>query len=109
MSSHGLECTEYSDPYPFIEALSDWAFADAVLCPYQTTIGGPEFATLIIGVVGMSYMIKQRSLGIAAVVMVITGGVFVGQVAAPGVAIVTVVVLTLLGLIPVLVIKRMSR
>lgn len=109
MSSHGLGCGGYSDPYPWIEALSQWAFADAILCPYQTTIGGPAFATLIIGVVGMSYMIKQRSLGIAAVVMVITGGVFMGQVAAPAVGIITMVVLTLLGLVPVLIIRRMSR
>lgn len=111
MTNHGKGCADYAanNTYPWIEALSDWAFADAILCPFQTTIGGPQFATLIIGVVGMAYMIRQGSLGIAAVVMVVAGGVFISQVAAPAVGIITVVVLTLLGLIPVLVVRRMSR
>lgn len=111
MTDHSRGCADYAanETYPWIEALSDWAFADAVLCPYQTTIGGPEFATLMLGVVGMAYMIRQGSLGIAAVVMVIAGGVFVSQVAAPAVGIITAVVLALFGLIPVLIVRRMSR
>lgn len=101
-----MSCTDWNGDY--LEALSQFAFRDAILCPYQTTIGGPEFATLIFGAIGMSYMIRQGSLVIPVIIMVATGGAFMTQVAGIAVGFVTVTVLTILGLAPVLVLRRMS-
>lgn len=95
--------------YPWLEALSQWHFRDAALCPYQSTIGGPEFATLVLGGVGMAYMIRQGSPAIAFVLFIVTGGVFMSQIASVAVAIVTVVVLTMLGIAPVLVLRRIAQ
>lgn len=110
-AAENMECVDWQNAheYPWIEALSNWEFRDAFLCPFQTTIGGPEFATMILGAIGMAYMIRQGSLGIATVVMIITGGIFVGQVAGIVLGIITMVVLTMFGIVPVLVIRRMSR
>lgn len=104
-----MACKDHTGEWPWLDAMAQFEFRDAILCPYQMTIGGPEFATMIIGVVGMAYMIRQGSPAIAAVVMIICGGVFVSQISGVAVGIVTVVVLTMFGLIPVLIIRRMSR
>lgn len=101
-----MTCTEWNGD--FLDALAEFAFRDALLCPYQTSIGGPEFATLIFGAIGMSYMIRQGSLVIPAVIMVATGGAFMAQVAGLGVGFVTVVVLGMFGLAPVLLLRKMS-
>jgi len=101
-----MSCTDWSGDY--LQALSEFAFRDAILCPYQTSIGGPEFATLIFGAIGMAFLIRQGSFAIPAVLMVVTAGVFMAQVAGIAVAFVTVVVLSALGIAPVLVLRKMS-
>lgn len=105
-----MACKDFTGAdYPWLDALMQFNFRDAVLCPYQMTIGGPEFATLILGAVGISYMIKQDSIGIAAVIAIICGGVFISQVDSYATAFVTIGVLVLFGLVPVLLVRRMSR
>lgn len=101
-----MTCTEWNGDY--LDALSEFAFRDALLCPYQTSLGGPEFATLVFGAVGMAYMIRQGSLVIPAVIMVATGGAFVSQVAGIAVGFVVTVILVMFGLGPVLVLRKMS-
>lgn len=101
-----MSCTDWSGDY--LDALAEFAFRDALLCPYQTTMGGPEFATLILGAIGIAYMIRQGSIVIPVVIMVTTGGAFMSQVAGIAVGFVTVVVLGILGLAPVLVLRKMS-
>ena len=101
-----MSCTEWNGD--FLQALSEFAFRDALLCPYQMTLGGPEFATLIFGSIGIAYMIRQGSIVIPVIIMVTTGGAFMSQVAGIAVGFVTVAVLGILGLGPVLILRKMS-
>jgi len=101
-----MSCTDWNGDY--LDALAEFAFRDALLCPYQTSIGGPEFATLIFGAIGMALMIRQGSVAIPAVILVVTGGVFVTQIAGLAVGFVTALVLGVLGLAPVLLLRKLS-
>lgn len=102
-----MTCKEWNGD--FLKALGEFAYRDAILCPYQMNIGGPEFATLILGAIGMSFMIKQDSPAIAAVVGIIFGGVFMTQIVGIASTIMTVLILTMVGIGPVLLLRRMSR
>lgn len=102
-----MSCGDWNGDY--IDALAEWAFRDAVLCTYQTSIGGPEFATIVLGAIGMSYLISHGSPLIAVVIFVVAGGVFMGQIAGIAVGIVTAVLLAVVGAVPVIVLRKMSR
>jgi hypothetical protein len=101
-----MACAEYAMAY---EAVLDGAFRDAMLCSYQSSMGGPEFALLVLGPVGLYLYGKTESFGMLLVMALVTGGVALPYIAGVGVSIVTILALFVLGTVPVLILWRMGR
>lgn len=104
-----MACTDYDGH--FIDALDAGTMAvrDAVLCPYQMSMGGVVFATLVVmGVINMPIYIRTQSVIIPFVVTTVLAGIVLSQTAAMMQGLVVVVALFVLGLGPVLVLKRIA-
>lgn len=103
-----MACSDFTGQFRWLEMLSNDAFRDAVLCPFQVEIGGLVFATLVFGGVVASLYIRQRAFIIPAVLAIAIGGLVLPQVQSVGLQIALLIVLTAAGAIPVLMIYRIS-
>jgi len=102
-----MACTDYTW---LIDALHQGQFRDAFLCPYQTTMGGTAFAAFVLlGVINMPIYIKQGSALGPFVLTLLIGGLVFTQIAALGQALLTVLILFVVGLGPVLVLRRVQQ
>lgn len=105
-----MACKDYNTWMGIIEAFHNEAFRDAFLCPFQTTMGGTAFAAFVLlGVINMPIYIKQGSALGPFVLTLLIGGLVFTQIAAVGQALLTVIVLFVIGLGPILVLRRIQR
>lgn len=98
-----MACGDYEY---FVDAIKQEAFRDALLCPYQESMTGVVFAMIAYGTITTSLYIRTRSVLLPTVLTVVIGGITVTQIAAPAVALFTVVLLFIVGLAPVALIRR---
>ena len=107
-----MACTDWSSG---LEALRAFAFRDAVFCWYQgdggvaTGIGGPAFALLIMGGVGMYIYGKTESYALVTVLLIVLGGVFLPYVAPVGLSIGQLLFVLMLAVAPLLVLWRLGK
>lgn len=101
-----MACKDYTW---LIDALHHGMFRDAFLCPFQTTMGGTAFAAFVmLGVINMPIYIKQGSALGPFVLTLLIGGLVFTQIAALGQALLTVLILFVVGLGPILVLRRVQ-
>ncbi len=101
-----------SDHDLWIDALDAGTMAvrDAVLCPYQTSMGGAVFATLVLfGMVGVPIYIRTQSIIIPFVLALLISGVLLAQMVAMAQTLVIVVILLVFGIVPVVLLRRRLR
>ncbi|GAA0305490.1 hypothetical protein [Halarchaeum salinum] len=83
---------------------------DLVLCGYQSQIGGPFFAALVLlGMINLPIYIRTQSALLPTVVTLIVGGVLLVEVGSIAQALLVVMLLFGLGLGPVLLLRRVQR
>lgn len=88
----------YCDPNTSgITYLLDWQFIQAFTCTYANTAGLLVVGMMVYGGVSLSIYIRTGSVVIPSVLLLLTGGVILGQVATPVVGIATVMLLTVGG------------
>lgn len=104
-----MACGDHTGQFRWLEMLSDDAFRDAVLCPFQLEMGGLVFGTLVFGGIVASLYIRQRAFIIPAVLAIAIGGLVLPQVQSVGLQMALLIILTAAGAIPVLMLYRMSR
>jgi len=78
---------------PGYEHLKDFEFIKAVTCTYGNELGLAVFLMIVYGGIILSIYTVTDDVRIPAVLTLITGGAALPQVAAPGVAIATIVLL----------------
>ncbi len=98
-----MACSDYTY---WTDALEQWAFQDAILCPYQTTMDSLLFGLLVVGSINMALYAKQESVLLPLVVTMLTGSILLVEVAGVFTALVRVGLLFLVGLGPVLLLRR---
>ncbi len=104
-----MACTDH-DLWIDALAASEMAVRDAVLCPFQTSMGGAVFATLVLfGIVGVPLYIRQQSIIIPFVLALMLGGILLTQVVAMAQTLVIVVLLLVFGIVPVILLRRRLR
>lgn len=104
-----MACKDHSR---WIDALDAGTMAvrDAVLCPYQESIGGIVFATVVmLGVINVPIYVRQESPLIPMVITLSLAGIWVTEAAGIAQTLVGVVVLLGIGLGPVLLLRRVVR
>lgn len=101
-----MACGDYAYAY---EAVLDAAFRDAFFCVGQDAMGGPAFALLVLGPVGLYLYGKSESTGLLLVMAIVAGGVALPYVAGIGINMVVVLALLVLGVAPVLFLYRLGR
>lgn len=104
-----MACSDWTGQYRWLEAVSNEAFRDAFLCPYQVEIGGLLFATMVFGGVFISLYVRQRTFIIPAILAITIGGIVLPQVQGVGLQIALLVILTALGGVPVLLLYKLSN
>lgn len=77
-----------------MEHLLNFEFIKAFTCTYANVAGLLVVGVLVYGAVASSIYIRTGSVVIPAILVLLTGGAVMGQIAGPAVAIATVVVLT---------------
>lgn len=77
----------------FGDYMRNFAFIKAVTCTYAGTAGLLLTGLLVYGAVGLSIYIRTSSIVIPTVLLLLTGGAVLSQVAAPGVQIATILIL----------------
>lgn len=102
-----MACSDWSGNW--YEALSNFAFRDAALCPYQESLGGVVFASiLIIGVVNLPIYIRQQSAIIPIIITTSVGGIVLVELSANAQTLVLVTLLMVISLGPILVLRRIQ-
>lgn len=100
MCTPDMTLADYIVQFKFIEALA---------CPYINSMGLVVFGTLMYGAVATSIYIRTGNVAIPTILLFLTGGVVLQQVAGPGVGIATLLVLLTVPLALVLVWYRLAR
>jgi len=100
-----MACEDYD---VLMDALKQQAIQDAVFCTYQNNMSDVLFALMAFGTVTTAMYIRTRSVLLPTVVTVLVGGSALTGVAAPGVSIFTAVLLLIVGMAPVIVIRRLA-
>lgn len=100
-----MACSDYNGD--FLEAMVQEEFRDAILCPYQESLGGPLFAMIIYGAITAHIYIRTGSALLPFILSILVGGIAFTQVPSPAAATMTFVLLVLGGIVPVLVIRRL--
>ena len=78
---------------PGYELLTDFEFIKAITCTYGNSMGMAVFSMFVYGGIMLAIYATTDDVRIPAVLTFITGGVAIPQVAAPGIALATIVVL----------------
>lgn len=101
-----MACTDWDGVY--LDALKDGAFQDAILCPYQDNMGGVVFALFVYGAIGTAIYVRTDSIIIPFVLVLLTGGIVMTEVASIAVGLVITMLLFVVGIGPILLLKRMG-
>jgi hypothetical protein len=100
MCSAGLKGYEY---------LTDFEFIKAFTCTFADSMGLLVFGMLVYGGVSLSIYIRTGSAMIPLVLLLLTGGVVMSQVAAPVVGVATILLLVMGAGILTILYRRYSR
>lgn len=93
----------------YINALQHFQVQDAVLCGFQGQMGGVAFAAVVVlGIINLPIYIRQGSVVGPVVLTLVIGGVILAETAAMVQGLVLFAVLVVLGLGPVLVLRRID-
>lgn len=104
-----MACSSYTGAMKWVEAIHQEAFRDFILCPWQDTMGGPAFAAFVVlGLINLPIYNRTGSALIPFVLTLVIGGVVLTQMAALSQSLVITVVLLVIGLGPVLVLRRVQ-
>lgn len=104
-----MACSDW-DLYVNALDAGNMAVRDAILCPFQDSMGGMVFATIVIvGIIGLPIYARQQSIIIPFVLVMILGGILLTQIVAMGQMLIAVVVLLVLGAGPVILLRRRVR
>lgn len=101
------DCDQYSGDW--IQAWSEFAFREAVVCPYTTNFGGLFVGLIVIGSINAALYAKQESVLLPTVVTLLTGGAWLSQVSGVMSSVVVLMLLFTLGIGPVLVLRRLEK
>lgn len=77
----------------FNDHLTNFEFIKAVTCLYADTAGFFVVGMLVYGAVGLSIYIRTGSVMIPAILLLLTGGAIIPQIASPGVALAAIIVM----------------
>lgn len=101
-------CGDWTGETPYWDALTEFNFGDAFVCPYWDTVG--QFATGLLVWGGISAAVYQKtgSIIIPYILLLLLGGSVLAQVASVGVTIAGVVMLAVLGGVPTYLVWRYS-
>lgn len=86
MCSAGMKGYEYLTQFEFIKAFA---------CTFANSMGLYVFGTLVYGGIAISIYIRTGSAMIPLVLLLLTGGVVMSQVAAPAVGVATILLLVM--------------
>lgn len=100
-----MACSDYNGD--FLEAMLQEEFRDAILCPYQTNIGGALFAMIIYGAITSHIYIRTESVLIPLILTILVGGIALTQIPSSATALLTFALLMFGGIVPVLLIRRL--
>jgi hypothetical protein len=101
-----VDCTSYETG---LDALKDEAVRNAIGCAYEAQFGSVEvFGLMIMAAVGLAMYIRTDSIVVPWATFMVTGSVILPIVAAPGVAIATLLVAGVGAAAPLLLIRRMK-
>lgn len=102
-----MACSDWNGNW--YEALSNFAFRDAVLCPYQDTMGQAVFASMVVlGIINMPIYVRTQSAIIPIIITTAISGIVLVELAANAQTLVLVGLLMAIGLGPVLVLRRIQ-
>ncbi len=90
-----MACTEWNGQWG--EALTSGHFFDAILCPYQTQVGGLVFGLFIYGVVMTALYIRTDSVIAPLVGTMVVGVLIIPQLPAGGLQIIAAVLILALA------------
>jgi hypothetical protein len=99
-------CSQWGGDYT--QALSKYAFGDALVCPFWDAVGQLATGLLVWGAVGTAIYIVTGSVMIPYVLLLLIGGAVISQVASLGVTIATIIILGVLGGVPTYFVWRYS-
>lgn len=100
-----MTCKEWAGDWA--QALTEMAIRDAILCPYQTSIGGPMFAGLVLlGVINLPIYIRTGGVIIPFVITLVIGGLVITQTASIVQGIIITTILLAIGLGPIVLLRR---
>lgn len=103
-----MACTDYPNE-EFWRAIGDLMVRDAVLCPFQAQMGGVVFATFVIlGMINLPIYIRQDNVVGPFVLTLLLGGILVPQMSSLGQGLVIGIGLFVIGLGPILVLRRVQ-
>lgn len=100
-----MSCTDHASA---LEAMQSWAFRDAVLCPYQESMTGVVFGTIIWGAVMIHLYVRTGSALLPYSLSVLLGSLVLSQTIAGSAQLVGALVVLMFGAIPVLLLRRLQ-
>lgn len=77
----------------FIENMLSWEFFEAVTCVYANPIGFLVVGMVVYGAVSVPIYLRTNSVVIPTVLLLLVGGAVMPQIAAPGTALITIMLL----------------
>lgn len=101
-----MACTDYSAWHEF---LANWQFFDTVWCPYVDAVGPTLAPLLVIGPIGVALYLFSGSFLLPLVLIIILGGVFVGQLPAGPTQLIGIAVLLGVTLAGYAITQRLDR
>lgn len=101
-----MACNDYTD---YTNALSEFAFRDAIACPLiDQWASATLVATVILSGLGLALYTKTNSLTLTYVVTVLTGGIILPFFTSAAHTAFVLILLTILGAAPVFLARRME-
>lgn len=99
-------CSEWGGDYT--QALQEFAFGDALVCPFWDQIGQLATGLLVWGAIASAIYVKTGSVMIPYVLLLLLGGAVVSQIASIGVTMASIIILGVLGGVPTYFVYRYS-
>lgn len=93
MTGIGATLLQMCPGKPGYEHLTDFEFIEAIVCTFSNEMGFAVFTLFVYGGIMLAIYATTDDVRIPAVLIFITGGLAIPQVASPAIAIVTLVVL----------------
>jgi hypothetical protein len=93
----------------FEQALRDYEFICAFVAPFLNNMSLLILGLITYGAIGTASFIRTGSPMIPYVMLLMVGGAIASQIAGPGIALITIVVLSIIGGIPVIAYRYYRR